>query len=61
MSERHRNETRRMEDRKGSMSEIYDRACTTCGHKISDHDANECWKTVDGEQCDCGWMGVPDE
>lgn len=25
------------------MSKIYDRACTTCGRKISDHDANECW------------------
>ena len=44
------------------MTVTYDRACcTTCGHKINDHDANECWKTVDGEQCDCGWMGVPDE
>ena len=43
------------------MTAIYDRACTTCGHKINDHDVNECWKTMDGKQCDCGWMGVPDE
>ena len=40
------------------MRAIYDRACTTCGHKINDHDANECWKTVDGKQCECGWMGT---
>lgn len=37
------------------------RTCTTCGHTINNHDANECWKTTDGEQCDCGWMGVPNE
>ena len=43
----------------GQLTAIYDRACTTCGHKINDHDVNECWKTMDGKQCDCGWMGVP--
>ena len=43
------------------MSEIYDRDCTACGHKINDHDANECWARIGGEQCDCGWMGVPNE
>lgn len=44
------------------MSDVYDRTCTTCGHKINDHDANECWNyEAHGEQCECGWMGVPDE
>lgn len=40
------------------MSDVYDRTCTTCGHKINDHDANECWKQVAGEQCNCGWMVI---
>lgn len=43
------------------MSDVYDRTCTTCGHKINDHDANECWTRKGGEQCHCPWMGVPDE
>lgn len=44
------------------MSDVYDRTCRTCGHKINDHDANECWNyEVRGEQCQCPWMEIPDE
>lgn len=50
--------------RKGAVvvTATYDGTCTTCGHKINDHDANECWNyEAHGEQCHCPWMGVPDE
>ena len=43
------------------MTAIYDRACTTCGHKINDHDVNECWRrpwTVNNATAD-GWEIYP--
>ncbi|WCE39140.1 hypothetical protein PGC08_14190 [Brevibacterium sp. BDJS002] len=44
------------------MSDVYDRTCTTCGHKINDHDANECWNyEAHGEQCCCPWMEINDD
>ena len=38
------------------MSDVYPLPCLTCGHPIDDHDANECWAVVGGEQCPCHWM-----
>lgn len=40
---------------------VYARTCTTCGHTINDHDANECWTRKDGKQCGCGWMVINGE
>lgn len=42
------------------MSDVYSLPCLTCGHPIDDHDANECWEQVGGEQCGCPWMRIPD-
>jgi hypothetical protein len=38
------------------MRDVYALPCLTCGHLIDDHDANECWAVVSGQQCGCPWM-----
>lgn len=36
-----------------------DQRCRRCRHLGNDHDAGECWATVDGAQCTCGGLDLP--
>lgn len=43
------------------MSDVYDRTCVTCGHKIDDHDAGECWNHEAPDDPREAWLSALEE